>query len=191
MKVRKKMKVLNNNIVSRYEAMGYTSVKQLSELNCLSLKALEDLINMKVKPCNNRGRIRPIVYCLCDIFGCIPSDLFDDHQMDRVVSQNLNYQYISSEMFTLSYNSLSIESMSIQHLLEPAMLEPLTFMTERERTILSERFGLDDGGGMTLLECGKIHNITSERIRQIEQKALRKLRHPSRLKYLLPFASFM
>jgi RNA polymerase primary sigma factor len=60
-------------------------------------------------------------------------------------------------------------------------------LTERERRILEMRFGLKDGDGCTLEEIGKLYNVTRERIRQIEAKGLRKLRHPTRLRHLRGF----
>ena len=60
-------------------------------------------------------------------------------------------------------------------------------LTSREEEVLSKRFGLADGTEHTLEEVGRIHNVTRERIRQIESKALRKLRHPSRAGKLKPF----
>jgi RNA polymerase primary sigma factor len=63
----------------------------------------------------------------------------------------------------------------------------LTSLTERERQILEMRFGLVDGSGRTLEEIGKMYHVTRERIRQIEAKGLRKLRHPTRLRHLQGF----
>lgn len=60
-------------------------------------------------------------------------------------------------------------------------------MTDREENVLRLRFGLDDGKMRTLEDVGKVFNVTRERIRQIEAKALRKLRHPSRSKQLKDF----
>ena len=57
-------------------------------------------------------------------------------------------------------------------------------MTEREQKVLRLRFGIDDGQPKTLEDVGKRFNVTRERIRQIEAKALRKLRHPSRSRKL-------
>ncbi|MBS5605769.1 MAG: RNA polymerase sigma factor RpoD [Enterocloster asparagiformis] len=69
-------------------------------------------------------------------------------------------------------------------LLHEQLMEVLTTLTEREQKVLRLRFGLDDGRPRTLEEVGREFNVTRERIRQIEAKALRKLRHPSRSKKL-------
>ena len=63
----------------------------------------------------------------------------------------------------------------------------MSTLTPREKKVLELRFGLEDGRNRTLEEVGKEFNVTRERIRQIEAKALRKLRHPSRSKRLKDF----
>ena len=72
-------------------------------------------------------------------------------------------------------------------LLKEKLGDVLTSLSERERKILEMRFGLVDGYGHTLEEIGNIYNVTRERIRQIEAKALRKLRHPTRAQHLHGF----
>ncbi|MBO4290423.1 MAG: RNA polymerase sigma factor RpoD [Lachnospiraceae bacterium] len=69
-------------------------------------------------------------------------------------------------------------------LLKEQLVEVLGTLTEREQKVLRLRFGLDDGRARTLEEVGTVFNVTRERIRQIEAKALRKLRHPSRSRKL-------
>jgi len=69
-------------------------------------------------------------------------------------------------------------------LLKEQLLEVLSTLTDREQKVLRLRFGLDDGRARTLEEVGKEFSVTRERIRQIEAKALRKLRHPSRSRKL-------
>jgi len=69
-------------------------------------------------------------------------------------------------------------------LLREQLIDVLDTLTDREEKVLRLRFGLDDGRARTLEEVGKEFNVTRERIRQIEAKALRKLRHPSRSKKL-------
>jgi len=78
------------------------------------------------------------------------------------------------------------EAASFQ-LLRESVEDVLGSLTDRERSVLRRRFGLDDGHGRTLEEVGKEFNVTRERIRQIEAKALRKLRHPSRSRKLKDF----
>lgn len=72
-------------------------------------------------------------------------------------------------------------------MLKEQLMEVLDSLTPREQKVLKLRFGLDDGRARTLEEVGKEFDVTRERIRQIEAKALRKLRHPSRSKKLKDF----
>lgn len=72
-------------------------------------------------------------------------------------------------------------------LLKEQLVEVLDTLTDREQKVLRLRFGLDDGRARTLEEVGREFNVTRERIRQIEAKALRKLRHPSRSRKLKDF----
>jgi RNA polymerase primary sigma factor len=72
-------------------------------------------------------------------------------------------------------------------ILKEQIAEVLDTLTDREQKVLRLRFGLDDGRSRTLEEVGKEFNVTRERIRQIEAKALRKLRHPSRSRKLREF----
>ena len=68
-----------------------------------------------------------------------------------------------------------------------ALKEILDTLTEREADVLKMRFGMYDGRTHTLEEVGQIFGVTRERIRQIENKAIRKLRHPSRAKKIKDF----
>ncbi|MDD4621929.1 MAG: RNA polymerase sigma factor RpoD [Kiritimatiellae bacterium] len=77
--------------------------------------------------------------------------------------------------------------MTAYSMLKERLQEVLTTLTDRERQVLDYRFGLTDGYSRTLEEVGKQFNVTRERIRQIEAKALRKLRHPTRLRKLEGF----
>ena len=72
-------------------------------------------------------------------------------------------------------------------MLKETLLVVLNSLTPREEKVLRLRYGVDDGRPRTLEEVGREFNVTRERIRQIEAKALRKLRHPSRSKHLRDF----
>ncbi|MDX2225561.1 MAG: RNA polymerase sigma factor RpoD [Verrucomicrobiae bacterium] len=80
--------------------------------------------------------------------------------------------------------------MASHRLLKDKLGDVLTSLTERERKVLELRFGLVDGFSRTLEEVGKLFNVTRERIRQIEAKALRKMRHPTRIHQLEGFLEF-
>ncbi len=77
-------------------------------------------------------------------------------------------------------NMESPELFSSRNILRDELLKSMQILTEREQMILKLRFGFDDGRPRTLEEVGKVYNVTRERIRQIEEKALRKLQHPNR-----------
>ena len=83
----------------------------------------------------------------------------------------------------------SVEDVVEQTFLRESLENVLSTLTPREEKILRLRFGFDDGIERTLEDVGKMFNVTRERIRQIENKALRKLRHPSRTKHIRDFYS--
>ena len=89
--------------------------------------------------------------------------------------------------FVKDERSMSPEEYTVHELLKDEISDVLLTLTEREEQVLRLRFGLDDGSCKTLEEVGQMFGVTRERIRQIEAKALRKLRHPSRSRKLKDF----
>ena len=89
--------------------------------------------------------------------------------------------------FVKDERTMSPEEYTTSELLKEELDNVLLTLTEREEKVLKLRFGLEDGQCRTLEEVGQIFGVTRERIRQIEAKALRKLRHPSRAKKLKDF----
>ncbi|MBP7087828.1 MAG: RNA polymerase sigma factor RpoD [Candidatus Omnitrophica bacterium] len=83
--------------------------------------------------------------------------------------------------------AVSPANATVFSMLKEELGQAMTSLTEREKNILTLRFGLGDGGPKTLEEVGAIFKVTRERIRQIEAKALKKLRHPSRSRRLQTF----
>ena len=73
------------------------------------------------------------------------------------------------------------------HLMREQVMSVLHSLGDREREVIDYRYGLSDGYGRTLEEVGRFFNVTRERVRQIEAKALRKLRHPSRRNQLVEY----
>ena len=89
--------------------------------------------------------------------------------------------------FVKDERTMSPEEYTVHELLKDEISDVLLTLTEREEQVLRLRFGLDDGCCETLEEVGQMFGVTRERIRQIEAKALRKLRHPSRSRKLKDF----
>jgi RNA polymerase primary sigma factor len=91
---------------------------------------------------------------------------------------------VAAVMMTASMQSVSPGSTpanaTAYSMLKEQLEDVLTTLTEREKKVLKLRFGIGDGCPRTLEEVGRQYNVTRERIRQIEAKALRKLRHPTR-----------
>lgn len=81
-------------------------------------------------------------------------------------------------------NALSPQDVAMQNMLKEQLMSVLETLTPREQKVIRLRYGLDDAHPRTLEEVGREFSVTRERIRQIEAKALRKLRHPSKLKRL-------
>ena len=86
--------------------------------------------------------------------------------------------------FIEDHTALAPADAASHQLLKEQVKDALNGLTQREQEVLRLRFGLDDGRSRTLEEVGKEFRVTRERIRQIEAKALRKLRHPSRSRRL-------
>ncbi len=89
--------------------------------------------------------------------------------------------------FIKDERNMSPEEYATNEMLKDEISEVLLTLTEREEKVIRLRFGLEDGKSRTLEEVGQMFGVTRERIRQIEAKALRKLRHPSRAKKLKDF----
>ena len=91
--------------------------------------------------------------------------------------------------FIKDERNMSPEEYAENELLKDEISEVLLTLTEREEKVIRLRFGLEDGKSRTLEEVGQMFGVTRERIRQIEAKALRKLRHPSRSRKLKDYIS--
>ena len=104
----------------------------------------------------------------------------------NVLSHQITERLAASDEidFIEDRNALPPVDTASKQLLKEQLSEVLSEMTPREQRVLILRFGLEDGRSRTLEEVGQEFNVTRERIRQIEAKALRKLRHPSRSRRL-------
>lgn len=184
---RVEIKVKNNNILKRIEDAGYKTVGEFCRLN-ESMKhkgsTIGEIINMKKSPLNSQGNFHPFLFEMADILSCSPESFFSDVQLHTAIESNKRtFQVNEAEMQFMLANTPD------QKLLEDIVSEDdkiksiedsLDTLTPREQKVIELRFGLNGNDEHTLREIGEVFGVTSPRIRDIEAKALRKLRHPSR-----------
>jgi len=114
-------------------------------------------------------------------------NLLSIDSLNRYVGQDMEDGDTELLDFIVDKTNPTVEEDVDSKLLKETINKLLDTLKKREKEVLRMRFGLDGGDGMTLEQIGKEYNITRERIRQIEKKAIKKLRHPSRSKKLRDF----
>lgn len=178
------IKLRNNLILKKIEDFGYNSVSQFSELNDISLNLLYQIIGMKYPIFNKLCEINPFIHKLCEILNCELNDLFTQDQMNLQLKKNKSSFCISENevqyFMNMNKEVKSLEQSYSEGQLKEKLDEVLSSLTPLEANVLRMRFGIDMDTDHTLEEVGKKFDVTHERIRQIEAKALRKLRHPKR-----------
>lgn len=185
---RVEIRVKNNNILKRIENAGYKTVKEFCDLNEeLNGKqtSIYNVINMKESPMNqNSGKFKQWVEDAALILDCMPEDFFTDAQLNAVLETNKRVFQVDENEMRLMLEShpdhMLLEDIVAKEEKKKLTMEMLETLTPREAKVLTVRFGLGDTEPLTLEQTGKLFDVTRERIRHIEAKALRKLRHPSR-----------
>ncbi len=185
---RVQVKLKNNRIMEIMECNGYASVRQFCLAHALNEGLIGRYVNMKKSPRLKRGGgWKPTVLLMADALKVTPGMLFSDAQREQTLERNtaeLTFTQISMPSLSADPLTLMIEQ---DHDLDDVMDEALNGLTLREQDILQLRFGMDGNEPHTFDAIGDKYGISRERIRQIESKGLRKLRHPSRSDKLRPF----
>ncbi len=180
----------NDRILHAKKGHGY-NMEILSLATSLSVGKLRDIINLRFIPSDDE---RKIISAALDE----PWEWLFSPQLDEIIRKHIFLPRIKLlneiEAMQLGASILSLPSYCPNEDIEKGIdLQSLRIelksildnkINPRERRVLQLRFGLEDGRARTLEEVGKEFNVTRERIRQIEIKALRKLRHPSRSRKL-------
>ena len=186
------LKIRNNLILQRMEEAGYKTVTAFCRATGLDRGSLDGLLKLRKSPMSRRqGDWLPVVRKIADALGVLPEELFTGDQIERPIPKNVAEMRIDAhDLMALGAGELPPALPSeIYDLVELRSIvdELLTTLTPREADVLRRRFGIGDGIEYDLEEVGKAFNVSRERIRQIESKALRKLRHPRRAKMLRPY----
>lgn len=173
-------KIRNNLILRRIESMGYKTIAEFCRDYSFSNGAIGDLVNLKEKAiCSNSTKFRPIVKKLAEILSCEPEYLFTEDQ--KIMEIKSNKKIIEMEEKQIKYISDNpgylLENMYPEKLIyendsKKVTDDAMSFLDENQKKVIEMRVFEDK----TLKEISQNLGLTTERIRQIESKAFRKLR---------------
>lgn len=188
-------KVRNNVILYKLEEAGYKSIGEVCRLHGMMKYAsnIGDVVAMKQSPLKPDGEFRPCIIWLAEIIGCAEIDLFTDTQINTILKTNKKSISVNEAEMKFMLESSEQKNKMLEEIVENDQMEnslnkELKTLTLGEQKIINMRFGLGEYSRIyTLDECGKEVGCDRERIRQIEARALRKLRHPSRAGNLREF----
>lgn len=160
----------------------------------LSLTRVYELLNLKLCPVMWRNAYRPICLTLSSILDIDCATLFPQALYAQTWPTNLSVDIPLATFVGLgAAKHLTLPPSSFEAVANRELRERMTAavatLTPRETRVITRRFGLDGQGERTLDEVAQEHAVCRERIRQVEAKAMRKLRHPSRSRTLRPFVS--
>jgi len=187
---RVKITVSNARIRRAVDAAGYSSVAQMCKVNrIIDVQAAFRLVNMKMSPLTKKGEWRKAVLDLADAVNMLPDDLFNERQKIISLGKNTSSKDITeSEMIAIAEQYVQDDRLedlrdnsAIREIAEEQVTkllnnEILDSLSPQQREVLEMRFGFDGSPGRTLEEIGLKLGVHRERVRQIEAKALRRLR---------------
>lgn len=183
-----KVSVRNNLILKAIEDQGHESIKHFCEVYDLKTVDVRNIINFTKRPMQPNGEFCKIANKIMEALGASPTDLWTVEQLELGLTKNSVERVIGQKALDSLLGMDNGERIAIESPDESIMnkernlvvLDVVSSLTPREQKVLQLRFGLYGEEEHTLEETGNIIDVTKERVRQIEAKALRKLRHPSR-----------
>lgn len=181
--IRVTIKARNNRLLKAIKAAGFESGIKFAKRVGINYIGLNDLVNMTRSAIDRKGNLRPDVEKLCAFLNKMPAELFSGMQMYGELKNNTaDVEMSKVEVAVLMSNPATLEHKELMAAIDIA----LASLTEHENYVLRMRNGIDCND-MDYEQCASIMGATKERVRQIEAKALRKLRHPDRSIYLKEF----
>jgi len=179
------VRVRNNQLKSRRDELGFSQGQMAAAIGSCK-QQYQGLESMRASPLNSKGQWRGIALALASFFDVMADDLFPSDVLgieNNVATRTAN----ASEIMAITNGSSRIALPASRAYdnaeLSACFSDALSTLSEKERTVINGRFYEDK----TLEEIGQDLFLTRDAVRQIEEKALRKLRHPSRSKVLRPF----
>lgn len=186
------IRVKNNLILSAIEKAGYKSIAAFCRDNDIPVSRIMEFISLRKSPLNKDGTFSSPAQQLMDALCALPEDLWTQDQMYAALKSNRRSMTMDETRMELLMYGENHETPKLPEDLiyekEVSKLvgEVLDTLPRRKAKILRLRNGMEDNSeGMTLNEVADKFNVTHERARQIEARALRDMRHPSRSKALI------
>lgn len=185
---RVKVTVRNNLLLSAIEDAGYKSQTEFAEACGVHVTAINDLVGLRVRPIGKLGEFSNTAKLIMEVLGACPSELWTDEQLVMKLTRNTGEREISfsavqamiehrTETMTLPDPMDIAHSDNVSSIVQ-SLIKNNNVLSPRESAVLTMRFGIGDGLDHRLDEIAEALSITRARVRQIESKALRKLRHP-------------
>jgi hypothetical protein len=172
---------LYNAIMNRH-----ASVAEFCRTHQLEQNQVGALIGLKLSPLNKYNEWRTIALRVADSLGVIVDDLFPEHLRLRLEKTSAALEIDASELNRLLDSRDPLLQIENKELVD-ATAKALASLSPREAYVLKRRFGFGGAEAATFLDIGNELGVTSTRVQQLEDKALRKLRHPSRAGVLMGF----
>lgn len=192
---RVKITVRNNLLMTAIEEAGYKSQTDFARAIGSTATKVNALVAMREPPLNMNGEFSEVAKLVMEALGACPTDLWTEQQLTlqlRKNSTNMNMGANTLRLMMSDPNDPALLENDIDDMglfreeLKDVMTDMLDSMTPREAKVLRLRFGIGCEEH-TLEDAAKVFGCTRERVRQIEARALRKMRHPSRSDHIKDF----
>ena len=180
------VKVKNGPMLSAMRANGMQTAADLSRACGVDQTSIGHFLNLLNTPIGRKGDWKPSIMKIAEALNVVPELLFPEQHLSKALAKNqaeIEMDLEDMEQLTSGISSEMVADRTddAQTEIEDLLRKNIRTLTEREEACLSMRFGLDSEGPMILDDVGAKLGVGRERVRQIEAKALRKLRHPSRM----------
>ena len=179
-----KITIRNERLLSAIESMGFKSVRKFSLAYGLGYTTVAYIVSGKIKPINDKGFVIPTVEKILEILGLNIEEAFTPRQLQGFKRNSFSFSMKEKEIESLINPVKNNELKLIESDVKTALENSMKTLTPREELVVKHRHGINTEM-KTLDEIAKFMGITRERVRQIEVRGLRKLRHPSRIYKIL------
>lgn len=180
------LRIQHGRLKAAMQELGIKTIAELSRRSGVTQTAIGRLLNFRCSPRAKNGEWRSVTLAICKVLGSEPGDLFPEH-LDHEIPTNRIATFVEHAQLS-GRDPLQLEpgEECQQAEMEQTLYDVLDTLTEREQGVLYARFWQ----GKTLEEIANEQGVTRSSVSQAEAKALRRLRHPARLKTLEGVCAF-